>query len=107
MTPCAVDADLQRALDRSLGRRGWPRPWHTRWLVKEELSHAGFIEDFDRHIVELDRFRRFAPCVPSTRWQQFLANAETWASVPSGLESPLLEKAMNVLDRINTWHRDV
>ena len=27
--------------------------------------------------------------------------------MPTGLESPLLEKAMNVLDRINTHHRDV
>jgi predicted transposase/invertase (TIGR01784 family) len=84
-----------------------PAPWHTRWLVQEELSHARFLDDFDLHIVELDRFRQQGPCVPSTRWQQFLANAETWAEVPPGLESPLLEKAMNVLDRINTRHRDV
>jgi predicted transposase/invertase (TIGR01784 family) len=93
------------AVDAELSPRA--RPWHTRWLVQEELSHATFLDDFDLHIVELDRFRRDGPCAPSTRWQQFLANAETWATVPTGLESPLLEKAMNVLDRINAHHRDV
>jgi predicted transposase/invertase (TIGR01784 family) len=93
--------------DAELAERAHPTPWHTRWVVQEEHLHRRFSDDFELHIIELDRFRRFAPRDPSTRWQQFIANAEGWAEVPPGLESPLLEKAMSVLDRINADQRDV
>jgi hypothetical protein len=75
--------------------------------VRESESGARFSRDVELHIVELDRLRRHGPTTPSTRWLQFIANAEHWDEVPAGLSSPLLEKAMNVLDRINTHQRDV
>ena len=79
------------------------RPWHSRWELREAQSRARWSEHCELHVVELGRWRREKSALdPSDRWVRFLAEAERWDTLPVGLEGPLMEKAMRVLDRFAT-----
>jgi hypothetical protein len=76
--------------------------WHTTWEIRERSTHAVWCRDFELHVIELDRVRRSQAAIGP--WLRFLAEAEAWGDVPAEVNSPLMEKAMNVLDRFR--HND-
>ncbi len=84
-----------------LGERLLPdAAWHHRFQLRDEHFGVTLSDHLDIHTVELSKWSGgVEPLASEPPWLYFLREAQGWTELPMPLRTPLMEKAMSVLDR--------
>lgn len=81
--------------------------WHHRFQLRDQHSDLLLTDQLDIHTVELCKWRPSNEALASEDpWLYFLKEAKQWTALPPALRSPLLEKAMSVLQRFSDKTED-
>lgn len=76
------------------------RRWHHRFQLWDQDAALRLSDHLDIHTVELRKWNGApSPLAPEDSWVYFLREARGWTELPPSLRTPLMEKAMSVLDR--------
>lgn len=82
-------------------------PWHHHFQLRDERTGRLLSDHLSLHTVELPKWTLPAgPLAPGDQWVYFLREARRWDALPASLNTPEMQKAMAVLDRISEKEAD-